>query len=125
MGFRLAEDLLEAFEKVGSRELVAPVKRPGKECCDAGSRGVQPSRVDFGTDSDSRVFTGNASLFVARFERAKVELKRPSPAHLRICADTGNLEQTKLVNPRGKYDRELVAFRAQTRKPGGRLERRK
>ena len=117
--------MLEAFEKVGSRELVAPVKRPGKECCDAGSRGVQPCRVDFGTGPDSRVFTGDALLFVGRFVRAKVELKRPSPAHVRICADTSNVEQTKLVNPRGKNDRELVAFRAQTRKPGGRLERRK
>ena len=63
IGFRHAEDSLEAFEKIGSRELVALVKRPGKECCDAGSRGIQPFRVDFWTGSGSRVISGHGFVF--------------------------------------------------------------
>ena len=62
-------------------------------------------------------------FFVVRFVRAKVELKRPSPAHMRICADASNAEQTQLVDPRDKGHGKLVASRAQAGNFCGGLER--
>lgn len=56
--------------------------------------------------------------------RAKVELERPRPLQMRICAHTGNVEQTELVDSGGEKHRQPVALRTLPGKLGRRLERR-
>ncbi len=90
IGLGQSKDFLKALEKVGGREFVAPIKRPGKGDLNPGTGGIQPGWVNF--RSDGCIIGGVHLFFVARFALAQVKLERPRLMLARIGADAGYLE---------------------------------
>jgi hypothetical protein len=90
IGFGQSKDFLEAFEKVGGREFVPPIERPGKERLNACPSRFQPGRINSGINGG--LFTSVTLFFFARFVRAQVKLEGPRLVLVRIGAHTGDLE---------------------------------